>query len=72
MTLDEDLIKAVDKAARKLNTNRSAFTRDALRAALVRLSTLALERKHQQGYELHPAGKNEFSIWENEQNWGEE
>ena len=34
MTLDAELVAAVDKAARRLGTSRSAFARDALRAAL--------------------------------------
>ena len=34
MTLGENLIKAVDSAAKKLGTTRSAFTREALRSAL--------------------------------------
>ena len=34
MTLDEDLIKSVDKAARQLHTTSSAFAREALREAL--------------------------------------
>jgi metal-responsive CopG/Arc/MetJ family transcriptional regulator len=34
MTLDEQLVKAVDRAARKLGTTRSGFTREALRSAL--------------------------------------
>ena len=31
MTLDEDLVKAVDKASKRLGTTRSEFTRRALR-----------------------------------------
>ena len=34
LTLGESLIKAVDRAAKKLGTTRSAFTREALRSAL--------------------------------------
>ncbi len=33
MTLDEDLVIAVDKVAKRMGTMRSAFTRDALRSA---------------------------------------
>lgn len=36
MTLDDDLVKAVDRVSKELNTNRSAFTRKALREALSR------------------------------------
>jgi len=34
MTLDENLIKSVDKIVKAIGTTRSAFTRDALRQAL--------------------------------------
>ena len=72
MTLDEELVKAIDKAAKKLKTTRSAFTRKALRQALANLRIADLEDKHRLGYETHPAGKTEFSIWESEQEWGDE
>ena len=36
MTLEEDLVAAVDRVARRLKTTRSAFARDALRVALAR------------------------------------
>ena len=69
MTLDEDLVGAVDRAARKLGTTRSAFTRDALRRALIALRDRELERRHRAGYERHPVKPGEFSIWEDEQAW---
>jgi metal-responsive CopG/Arc/MetJ family transcriptional regulator len=72
MTLDEDLVKAVDRISKQLHTNRSAFTRKALREALDRLSLEQLERKHRQGYKQHPAEADEFSVWETEHAWGDE
>jgi metal-responsive CopG/Arc/MetJ family transcriptional regulator len=72
MTLDEDLVKAVDEAAKRLQTSRSAFTREALRQALRALSVRGLERQHRRGYEAHPVGRGEFSVWEKEQQWGDE
>lgn len=72
MTLEEDLIKKVDLAARRLNTSRSAFTRNALRDALIKARMTQLEAKHRQGYLSHPAVANEFSVWESEQAWGDE
>ena len=71
MTLDEDLVKAVDKIVKKLQTTRSAFTRDALREALERAEALELERKHREGYQRHPVTKGEFDVWEREQDWGD-
>jgi len=72
MTLDDDLIRAVDRVSKKLKTNRSAFTRKALREALARYSLEQLETKHRQGYERNPVVSDEFSVWETEQAWGDE
>ena len=72
MTLDEELVKAVDDAVRRLRTSRSAFTREALREALRALSVRGLEQQHRRGYEAHPVGRGEFSVWEKEQRWGDE
>jgi len=71
MTLDEDLVEAVDRTARKLGKSRSAFTRDALREALARVRQRALEQKHREGYARKPVGRGEFSVWEAEQLWQE-
>ena len=72
MTLDDDLVKAVDRVSKRLHTNRSAFTRKALREALSQYSVEQMERKHRQGYERHPISTDEFSVWEAEQAWGDE
>lgn len=72
MTLDEDLVQAVDRVSKQLHTSRSAFTREALREALARYNLEQMERKHRQGYEQHPVGADEFSVWEKEQAWGDE
>ena len=71
MTLDEDLVEAVDRAAERLRTSRSAFTRDALRAALKRQAIAAAERRHRKGYQMQPVGESEFSVWETEHAWGD-
>ena len=69
MTLDDELVAAVDRVAKRLNTTRSSFTRDALRAALDRVRVRELEDKHREGYRRKPAKKSEFAIWEREQVW---
>lgn len=69
MTLDEDLVSAVDRAAKRLRTTRSAFTRDALRAALARIRIRELERRQREGYARKPVTRGEFSVWEREQVW---
>ena len=72
MTLDDDLVKEVDAITEELHTTRSAFTREALQKAVERYNTRRLELKHRQGYTIHPEKKGEFSIWEDEQDWGDE
>ena len=72
MTLDDDLVATVDRVANRLRTTRSAFARDALRAAVARYTVARLEQKHRAGYEQRPAAKDEFSVWETEQAWGDE
>ncbi|MEA1947514.1 MAG: ribbon-helix-helix domain-containing protein [Thermodesulfobacteriota bacterium] len=72
MTLDDDLVEEVDKIARELKTTRSAFTREALRDAIKYFNTYHLEKQHRKGYTLHPVNKDEFILWENEQDWGDE
>jgi len=71
MTLDAHLVRAVDKAAKKLHTTRSGFTRDALRSALKEVRVKELEARHREGYKRKPVKRGEFSIWESEHVWGD-
>lgn len=71
MTLDDDLVKAVDRVTTELRTTRSAFARKAIREALVRYSLEQQEQMHRRGYERDPVSADEFSIWETEQTWGD-
>lgn len=71
MTLEDELVEAVDSAARRRNQSRSAFTRDALRTALEKLAEQAREQQHREGYLKHPVGPDEFSDFEDEQAWGD-
>lgn len=72
MTLEDDLVKAVDQAVKKLHTTRSAFARSALKEALRSLKTKQLEHQHRQGYQAHPVVRDEVGVWEKEQAWGDE
>jgi len=71
MTLEESLVKEVDRLTRKLKTTRSAFTRAALRSAIRRHSVAELEARHRRGYESKPVEAGEFDVWEAEQTWGD-
>jgi metal-responsive CopG/Arc/MetJ family transcriptional regulator len=72
MTLDDDLVESVDHIVKELKTTRSAFTRRALREAIASFSIKQQEEKHRRGYEHHPVVKDEFSVYEKEQSWGDE
>ncbi len=69
MTLDDELVDAVDKVVKKLKMTRSAFTRQALRNAITQANIKQMEDKHKKGYEKMPVSKSEFSVWESEQEW---
>ena len=71
MTLDDELVAAVDEVVKKLKTTRSAFARKALRDAVKQVNINQLEKKHKKGYGQHPTDKTEFSVWESEQEWGD-
>ena len=72
MTLNDNLVQTVDRVAKDLHTTRSAFAREALRAAIARVKTNVLEEKHRRGYIRKPSGANEFGVWASEQKWGDE
>jgi metal-responsive CopG/Arc/MetJ family transcriptional regulator len=72
MTLNEELIAAVDAEARRLGLTRSAFTRAALRAVLASAQEKELERRHREGYRRKPVRRGEFDLWETEHAWGDE
>ena len=72
MTLDEALVRAVDRAAKRLGTTRSGFTREALRASLRSVREREQEARHRAGYERKPVRAAEVSLWEPEQAWPDE
>ncbi len=69
MTLDDALVQEIDQVVKKLGTTRSAFAREALRAALARVGRQEMERRHREGYTRKPVQTGEFSDWEDEQVW---
>ena len=71
MTLDDELVKTVDRVVREKRTTRSAFTRDALRWAIQRNAIRSMEQKHRQGYSRKRVARGEFNVWAAEQRWGD-
>ncbi len=72
ITMEESLLKAVDRRLRGRRHRRSAFIRDSVRQQLERLRLRDLEEQHRSGYEKQPEKKGEFDVWYRTQEWGEE
>ena len=70
MTIDERLLRVVDKITRARKTSRSAFIRDALEAEIRRQRIREDEVRHAEGYTRKPVAPGEFDIWVSEQDWG--
>jgi metal-responsive CopG/Arc/MetJ family transcriptional regulator len=69
VVLEADLLRAADKAARRLKTNRSALFRDALRAHLKRLELRDREGRDREGYSRYPDSVDEPSAWDQAADW---
>jgi metal-responsive CopG/Arc/MetJ family transcriptional regulator len=67
IVLEESLLRAADRAARKAKVNRSALFREALREHLRRRRIQELEELDQEGYRRHPAG--DLEGWERVASW---
>jgi metal-responsive CopG/Arc/MetJ family transcriptional regulator len=72
IVLENDLLKAADRAVRKLKTNRSALFREALRAYLKRLDVLEKEKRDREGYVRYPDSLDEPAVWDKMADWPED
>jgi metal-responsive CopG/Arc/MetJ family transcriptional regulator len=72
VVLDEKLLKAADRAARRVKKNRSELMREALREHLRKLEIKAMEERDRKGYEKHPDTAEEAAAWERVEVWPEE
>ena len=72
VVMEGGLLKAADRAARKLKVNRSALIRDAIREHLKRLHTRELELQEREAYERIPDDPEEFAVWDKVAAWPRE
>jgi len=72
VVLDEELLRAADRAARRVRVNRSALIREALRRHLERMRTQELERREREGYRKHPDTGEEAHLWASVAAWPED
>jgi len=71
MTIDEELLGAVDEIVQNEKTNRSAFIRFALEEAVRRHKIALLEEMDAAGYARIPQSDEKTEDWQTEQDWGE-
>jgi metal-responsive CopG/Arc/MetJ family transcriptional regulator len=64
-----DLLRAADRAVRKLKTNRSALFRDALKAYLRRIDTREKEARDRARYVRYPDSLDEPAVWDKVADW---
>jgi len=69
IVLDEGLLQATDRAARRLKLNRSALVREALREHLKRLEVRTSEERDREGYAKQPQTCDEIPLWEGKAAW---
>jgi metal-responsive CopG/Arc/MetJ family transcriptional regulator len=72
VVLEEALLKAADRAAKKLKTNRSALFRDALRAHLKSIDAAEREKRDREGYEKYPDLLDRPAVWDQVADWPDE
>ena len=72
VVLESELLKAADRAVRKLKTNRSALMREALRAHLRRLDQIERERADREGFLRYPDALDRLEEWDKVADWPDE
>jgi metal-responsive CopG/Arc/MetJ family transcriptional regulator len=71
IVLEEELLRAADRAAREVKVNRSALVRQALREYLNKLQLRQQERRDREGYQRYPDTPGELAVWERVAAWPE-
>jgi metal-responsive CopG/Arc/MetJ family transcriptional regulator len=69
VVLEEDLLRAADREARRNRVNRSALLRTALREFLRRKHLEEQVKRDRRGYERHPIQPGEFAAWDQVRSW---
>lgn len=69
IVIDQKLLKAADRAARRARQNRSELVREAIREHLRRLEIRALEEREREAYGKQPQTREEIELWEKAASW---
>ncbi len=70
ITLPEELLQRVDAAVTELDTNRSAFAREAFEEALFRVWVEKMEQQDEEAYRRQLQDPEEIAAWESIQEPG--
>jgi metal-responsive CopG/Arc/MetJ family transcriptional regulator len=69
VVLEGDLLRRVDRAARRLKLNRSALIREALRQHLKQLQLRSREEADRRGYQRDPEDADALRAWDGVAAW---
>jgi hypothetical protein len=72
VVMEDELLRRVDRAARRLKVNRSALIRQALRQHLGSLRVREREEADRRGYERLPEDVSDLSVWNKVLTWPED
>jgi len=72
VVIEGELLRRVDKVARRLKLNRSALIREALRRHLKELHVRSREEADRRGYERSPENGDALNVWDAVASWPED
>ena len=72
VVLDAALLRAADRAAKRLKINRSALVRSALQDHLKRLDAARREMRDREGYQRRSQDDDDLAVWEGVAAWPDE
>jgi metal-responsive CopG/Arc/MetJ family transcriptional regulator len=72
VVIEDRLLRAADRMAKKHQLNRSALFREALRAYLKKKHYRELETREREAYERNPDDPSEVALWEEVAAWPED
>ena len=72
MVVEEKLLRAADREARRARVSRSSLLRTALQEYLARGRLAELARRDRDGYARKPLGDDEFAVWDKVRSWPDE
>lgn len=72
VVIEGELLRRVDKVARRLKLNRSALIREAVRRHLKELQLRSREEADRRGYQRNPEDAEALSVWDAVASWPED